>query len=866
MKFCPSKKIDAPVAASRSCSEPVTRLESVRFQASINERDRSSLSTPTSLPANVTDDRVPVPISVVGTVTAMRRDYSSRLAAALHDAQPEVRPHVYDTKAMFEETPLGQHTNDDPIVPHRFDVDALVTRHRSWCPVCKIESSYDDSTRCYIGQLKNHLEKGLKLRWNGPHQPTGRSNYKSARLYSGSIDNELHRMFTACPPQARLATPADGELLATPVGAAVRPKDIEKAKATNSPVRARMTFSADVVINTLVDDWPFKFPRAIDIISSFPKGAYIAKVDISRYFNQLAVAKVDEHRYVIEWRCNLQPDGSVVFGPQYPLRKIILSSVPFGLKIAPAYAGAVTSEIRQSLIAAGIPSHLVDVFLDDFMLVGTTKAECERYLQICLDVLSDLNVPVSPEKVDLPAQQQEILGITCDTVLQEVYLSEKKRKRLLKKISYVLAHPYDQVALRSLLGSLGWLSQILAEGRWFMQPIWDKFNRRSTEVTAPRRTLPSLLPRSAVSPHVQAPRVLTEHDEWRLMPQRLLQALRRARRFTSVRPVIDLFATAGNEQFSLFLDTSTSTFLRDIAGWACYANPPFELWSEFATFLLAAKERDSTTSCVFVMPQYAESNCQALMDASVSLLRIKRGDSAFTQYEKGSPLFATPANLRWDVDIRLLLPSEGLTPEGAALHRQHFPGLPISRRQPRREAAFRAALEWFSHALTDDRRHKSKYFLPGDQVRETHVFTDASGIDGWGGHTCGLQFGRRWHPHELHLDITTLELIAVVEALEFLSAHADLSGSVVVFHVDNVGVVFGINAGRSRHAGIHALLGRLLLLAESSSIFTVAQWVPRDSNTLADLLSHRFSSRETRGERLPGAALYGQSDPLRARA
>ena len=49
------------------------------------------------------------------------------------------------------------------------------------------------------------------------------------------------------------------------MGAAVRPKDIEKAAETGKPVRARMTFSADVVINGLLDDWPFQFPRAIDL-------------------------------------------------------------------------------------------------------------------------------------------------------------------------------------------------------------------------------------------------------------------------------------------------------------------------------------------------------------------------------------------------------------------------------------------------------------------------------------------------------------------------------------------------------------------------------------------------------------------------
>ena len=135
----------------------------------------------------------------------------------------------------------------------------------------------------------------------------------------------------------------------------------------------------------------------------------------------------------------------------------LVNANTFGLKLAPAFAGVVTAEVRKALIAAGIPPKEVEVFLDDFMLCGRTKSECQKYLDVTLRVLADLNIPVSPEKIDPPSQTQEILGIMCDTVSQEVYLSAKKRARLLRKLTYSLANPDDFKALRSLLGSLGWL-------------------------------------------------------------------------------------------------------------------------------------------------------------------------------------------------------------------------------------------------------------------------------------------------------------------------------------------------------------------------------------------------------------------------
>jgi hypothetical protein len=354
---------------------------------------------------------------------------------------------------------------------------------------------------------------------------------------------------------------------------------------------------------------------------------------------------------------------------------------------------------------------------------------------------------------------------------------------------------------------------------------------------------------------------LREHDEWRFLPSLLLRALRAARAYTSVAPELDTFATAGNEHFALFLDVARSALLRDIAGWASYCNPPFELWPVVAQWLLAAKERDATTSCLFVIPEYAKAKCQRLIDASVSLLVVPKGTEGFTQYEQGSPLFDSPATLRWDVDVRLLLPSSGLTPAGAALHRKHFPEVPVSRRQPRHLSAFRASLEWFRRALATDSLFRSKYFLPDAPVEHVHVFTDASGVDGWGGHCQGWQFGRAWRPHELHYDITTLEAMAVEEAIECLSSRINLGGKIVTSHVDNVGVVFGLNAGRSRLAGIHAILGKLFSLSASLEFFSVASWIPRGSNTYADSLSHRYASWRTRCERVPGAALHdGDSD------
>merc|ERR1711871_1062422 len=113
---------------------------------------------------------------------------------------------------------------------------------------------------------------------------------------------------------------------------------------------------------------------------------------------------------------------------------MVFTGIPFGISPAPAFASAISAEIRQILIHEGIPSNFVHVYIDDFIIVGNNEAECTRYLDIALKVFESLNIPIAPDKVEPPAQVVEILGITVDTVRQVVYLSESKCRRLINKL------------------------------------------------------------------------------------------------------------------------------------------------------------------------------------------------------------------------------------------------------------------------------------------------------------------------------------------------------------------------------------------------------------------------------------------------
>ena len=70
-----------------------------------------------------------------------------------------------------------------------------------------------------------------------------------------------------------------------------------------------------------------------------------------------------------------------------------LLSVAFGLKPAPTYASAVSMEAVRILRACGVD--VVGVYIDDILIRGATRQECQRSMQRACEVLKSLGIPTN---------------------------------------------------------------------------------------------------------------------------------------------------------------------------------------------------------------------------------------------------------------------------------------------------------------------------------------------------------------------------------------------------------------------------------------------------------------------------------------
>ena len=94
--------------------------------------------------------------------------------------------------------------------------------------------------------------------------------------------------------------------------------------------------------------------------------------------------------------------------------------------------------------------------LDDFVVLGPPSSEtCAPHLQILHKVCNDLDVLLATEKQEGPDTTITFLGITIDTIKQELRLPEEKLRRFLETLSlWERQKSCTHKELESLIGSL----------------------------------------------------------------------------------------------------------------------------------------------------------------------------------------------------------------------------------------------------------------------------------------------------------------------------------------------------------------------------------------------------------------------------
>ena len=190
-------------------------------------------------------------------------------------------------------------------------------------------------------------------------------------------------------------------------------------------------------LNKLFLDPPhFRMDTTKDVSLLLRPGDWAASVDLKDAYFHVAINR-RFHRYLR-------------FGWKKKLYQFLV--LPFGLCLAPFVFTALTKPIVAFLRARGIR---VVFYLDDILIIGATKEECETNLAFVLHLLQSLGFLVNWKKSSLiPSQLFRFLGLEWDTRSGVIGLGEEKRLALHRRATAALQSAPTCHDLQVLLGHM----------------------------------------------------------------------------------------------------------------------------------------------------------------------------------------------------------------------------------------------------------------------------------------------------------------------------------------------------------------------------------------------------------------------------
>ena len=143
----------------------------------------------------------------------------------------------------------------------------------------------------------------------------------------------------------------------------------------------------------------------------------MAKVDLRHAYRSVPVHPANFKALGLKWR----------FKGRQAFTYLVDTRLPFGGRSAPGIFHRLTQAVRRMMKRRGF---LVIVYLDDFLVIGKTEAECQLAYDTLCSLLTDLGFQLSTNKLVPPCQQLIFLGVLFDTVTSTLSFLAQKLSQL----------------------------------------------------------------------------------------------------------------------------------------------------------------------------------------------------------------------------------------------------------------------------------------------------------------------------------------------------------------------------------------------------------------------------------------------------
>ena len=221
-------------------------------------------------------------------------------------------------------------------------------------------------------------------------------------------------------------------------------------------------------VNSYATTHHFSYVTVEQAVSNIKPDAYLAKIDLKSAYRHVPIHPSNYCATGLVW----QFQGDKHFTYLYD------NKLPFGAAKSPEIFHRLTQAVTRMMARRGFNTVLA--YLDDFLIIGDSRRECELAYNELVNLLSELGFIINWEKVIGPTQRLTFLGIEIDTVLRQLCLPESKLCELRELLrDALIRRSITKQELQSLVGKLNFAARVVFGGRTFLRRIIDVMNTLS---------------------------------------------------------------------------------------------------------------------------------------------------------------------------------------------------------------------------------------------------------------------------------------------------------------------------------------------------------------------------------------------------
>lgn len=211
------------------------------------------------------------------------------------------------------------------------------------------------------------------------------------------------------------------------------------------------------------------------IVDNMKTVQYCSLLDVARYIHDqglganIYMAKMDLKD---AYRCvPIHKDNWHLLGMSYQDKYFVDTCLPMGLASSCLIFSIISDAINW--MATKRCEARIFSYLDDFLVVCSTKESTASSLDTLLELCQDIGFPVSEHKTEYPAKRMVFLGLGIDCDTQSFFVPEEKRLKLIQQIDVFLSARKRLVRdFQKLLGKLNFVSVTLIPGKSLMHSMF----------------------------------------------------------------------------------------------------------------------------------------------------------------------------------------------------------------------------------------------------------------------------------------------------------------------------------------------------------------------------------------------------------